>query len=123
MNQLETFEDGGGVFVIGYDRCDAIACGALRPLSDAEVELKRMYVIESHRRKGIASQLLGFLEETARTMGYKAMMLETGDAQRAAIRLYESSGYQRIPAFGEYIDGPRSVCFAKRLERASPSED
>ena len=47
-------------------------------------------------------------------------VLETGDAQRAAIRLYERAGYTRCAAFGPYAAMPlhaieHSVFFEKRL--------
>jgi GNAT superfamily N-acetyltransferase len=64
---------------------------------------------------GYARKLLEYLESTARTSGYKAVRLETGTKQPEAIRLYESSGYQPIPAYGEYVGNPFSVCYEKEL--------
>jgi len=112
---FEPFHRDGGVFVVGYDAETAIACGALRAFSESEVELKRMYVADSHRGRGVSRQILEFLEEKARQLGFSRLLLETGDEQRAAISLYQSSGYQRIEAFGEYMNSPRSVCFGKAL--------
>ena len=40
---------------------------------------------------------------------------ETGVRQQEAIALYEHAGFSRIPAFGEYVDSPLSVCMAKDL--------
>lgn len=40
--------------------------------------------------------------------------------QPEALRLCESAGYTRIPAFGEYRGDPYSVCFEKALDLALP---
>jgi ribosomal protein S18 acetylase RimI-like enzyme len=43
-------------------------------------------------------------------------VLETGTRLAAAIRLYESLGYVRIPLFGEYRSSPdTSLCFGKAV--------
>ena len=100
---------------MAYDNNAPIACGALRPITDTEVEIKRMYVVDSHRGLGLSHRVLTFLEEKAGQLGFNRLMLETGDQQLAAIQLYNTSGYQRVEAFGEYVHSSRSVCFAKQL--------
>jgi len=42
-------------------------------------------------------------------------VLETGEKQPEAIRLYETSGYERIDGFGHYACSPMSVSFGKTL--------
>jgi GNAT superfamily N-acetyltransferase len=113
--KFESFHRDGGVFVVAYDAATSVACGALRPCSERAIELKRMYVAESHRRLGVARRILEYLERKASLLGYERLLLETGDAQHAAIGLYENNGYHRIDAFGEYIGCPRSICFGKFL--------
>ena len=112
---FEPFHRNGGVFVVAYEADTPIACGALRPITEAEVEVKRMYVVDSHRGRGASRQVLAFLEGKARKLGFRKILLETGDQQEAAIGLYDTSGYQRAEAFGEYVNSVRSVCFAKDL--------
>ena len=94
----------------------AVGCGALRNLEPGVGEVKRMYVLPGFRRHGIARRILARLESRARELGDVAVRLETGNGQTEAIRLYRSSGYREIAAFGEYADDERSVCFEKRLE-------
>ncbi len=112
---FEQFDRCGGVFVVAYESGIPVACGALRPVTPSEIELKRMFVIESCRGRGFSRRVLAFLEDTAGRLGYHRVVLETGDQQAAAIRLYVTSGYLRVPAFGEYVTSERSVCFAKEL--------
>ena len=112
---FEPFLQSGGIFVIAYETDTPVGCGALRPISKADVELKRMFVPHAHRGRGVARLVLAFLEQRARQLGFQRLLLETGDQQVAAMGLYRSSGYQRIEAFGEYVHSSRSVCFAKEL--------
>ncbi|MFJ8582397.1 GNAT family N-acetyltransferase [Micromonospora sp. NPDC093277] len=93
----------------------AVACGGLQTLDADTSELKRMYVRPAYRGRGIARQLLAALEELAYRQGHTTVCLETGTYLPAAIGLYRSCGYQPIPVYGEYVNNPHSVCFAKHL--------
>ncbi|MGN9804601.1 GNAT family N-acetyltransferase [Micromonospora sp. L32] len=97
----------------------AVACGGVQSLDAATGELKRMYVRPAYRGRGIARQLLTALEELAFQRGHSVVCLETGVYLPAAIGLYTSCGYEPIPVYGEYVDNPYSVCFAKHLPVAA----
>jgi putative acetyltransferase len=97
----------------------AVACGGIQSLDAVTGELKRMYVRPAYRGRGIARQLLTALEELAYQRGHSVVCLETGVYLPAAIGLYTSGGYEPIPVYGEYVDNPYSVCFAKRLPIAA----
>jgi GNAT superfamily N-acetyltransferase len=96
-----------------------VGCGALRPLDlpgyEDSTEIKRMFVVEEARGQRLAAALLDRLEGLAREFGYRRAVLETGNLQHAAMRLYQRSGYERIPCYGRYTHDPRSVCFGKVL--------
>jgi GNAT superfamily N-acetyltransferase len=104
-----------GVYVLAYAGETAVACGALRPLDQDTAEVRRMYVHRDHRRGGIAREVLVHLAQRAKALGYRRLVLETGYRQEPAMRLYESFGFIRIPAFGEYADDPTSVCFGMEI--------
>ena len=105
---------GVSVFVA---RVDGIAVGtaALVDRGDGSAELKRMFVLESARGRGIASLLLAALEEHALANAIGVIQLETGAPQPAAIALYEKHGYRHIANFGQYVDDPTSVCMEKQV--------
>lgn len=103
------------IFVIGNLGGDPVACGALRRLEDGVAEVKRMFVRVAFRRKGLSRQMLEFLESEALRRGYRTLKLETGTAQPEANSLYESSGYEQIPCYGEYVGNAYSVCYEKRV--------
>lgn len=104
-----------GTYVVAYDALLAVGMGALRPLDDRVAEVRRMYVLPSHRRHGVARLILGELERRALDLGYRVLRLETGFRQQAALQLYETAGFRRIDPFGPYTDDPTSVCFEKQI--------
>jgi GNAT superfamily N-acetyltransferase len=105
----------GGVYLLAYEDRTAVACGAIRPLEEGVAEVRRLFVTNSARRRGLARRVMRELEARARALGVTTLRLETGHRQVPAIRLYESEGFVRIPAFGEYVGDPTSVCFEKRI--------
>jgi GNAT superfamily N-acetyltransferase len=103
------------VFLIARLGDEPVGCGAIRRIDDDTAEVKRMYVAPAGRRKGIARRILAELESRAVGFGYRAIRLETGILQPEAQGLYESGGYRRIAAFGNYVGNPTSVCYEKVL--------
>ncbi|MFC6356010.1 GNAT family N-acetyltransferase [Luethyella okanaganae] len=83
-----------------------------------EAELKRMFVDEAARGRGVASLLLQRIEMDARAGGIRRLLLETGPRHEAALALYARHGYLPIPQFGQYVGEVFSVCFAKDLDTA-----
>ena len=119
------FDPPAGLFLVGYQGDEAVACGAWRAhdgpepdFQDGDAEFKRMYVADSARGRGFARMILFELERTAALSGRKRAVLETGTLQPEAIALYASSGYVEIPGFGMYKNEPESRCYAKDLSGA-----
>ncbi|HEY9408260.1 MAG TPA: GNAT family N-acetyltransferase [Jiangellaceae bacterium] len=94
---------------------EPLGCGGVQLLEPGVGELKRMYVVPSHRGQGISRRLLRAVEALAVEQGLKIMRLETGTRQPESVGLYTTSGYDRIPRFGQYTDWPLSLCFEKHL--------
>lgn len=102
--------------VVQYIDGKPVACGAFKPYNNDSVEIKRMYVLSENRGKGVALNILKELENWAAELGYSGCVLETGKRQPEAIRLYEKSGYNRIPNYGQYANMDNSVCMSKKLK-------
>jgi GNAT superfamily N-acetyltransferase len=111
----DEFAPRGGLFLLAYVGAEPVGCVGLRRHDDEVVEMKRLFVRTEHRRRGLARAILGALEDRARSLGYRRLILETGLAQPEAIALYEGSGYERIPPFGHYAWSPDNRCFGKDL--------
>ncbi|CAM5425074.1 MULTISPECIES: GNAT family N-acetyltransferase [Streptomyces] len=112
-----------GLYLIAYDALGVpVASGGWRSQDengegnqDGDAELKRMYVVEDMRGRGIARRVLAALEDDARAAGRRRMVLETGAKQPEAVALYTSSGYEPCGKFGYYRFHELSLCYAKAL--------
>lgn len=117
------FRPPNGVYLLAYDENDTpVASGGWRVQNtngegnrDGDAELKRMYVAEGMRGRGLARRILAALEEDARAAGRLRMVLETGTQQPEAVALYTSSGYEPCEKFGYYRFHDSSLCYAKPL--------
>lgn len=92
---------------------------ALRANGD-DLELKRMYVAPAARGTGTATALLAAAERAAGELGAARIVLQTGDRQPEAVRLYERAGYTPIPVFAPYDALSFSRCFAKPVTTPAP---
>ena len=78
---------------------------------DETARLRRMRVTAARRRKGLGQRLLEIAEDFCRSQGYKSIVLDTTDRQRAAQRLYEKNGYVRT---GERPLGEMRMVFYRK---------
>ena len=101
--------------VVAYDGDIAVGCGAIKPFAENAMEVKRMYVLEDRRGEGMASIVLQQLEQWALASNCTRCLLETGQKQPEAIRLYTKNGYRVISNFGQYAGVANSICFEKIL--------
>jgi GNAT superfamily N-acetyltransferase len=78
---------------------DPAGCVALHDLGGGVCEMKRMFVPTADRRRGVGGALVSCIVSDARAAGYHLMRLDTSHRQEEAIRLYEKSGFRRVPAY------------------------
>ena len=106
----------GGVFLVGFDDGSGrpVCGGGVKRLEDGVAEIKRMYVVPEARGRAIGRQLLGALEDAARSLGYGVVRLDTGPGQPEAEALYRSAGYAEI---ADYNANPYASFFAEKRLR------
>lgn len=102
------------VFVTAEIKNEIVGCGAIRPIDKNTGEVKRMY--SKLPRKKIGQTILAFLENQAKNIGYKELVLETRVKNDEAVQFYLKQGYKVIPNYGKYKDRPEAVCFGKSLK-------
>ena len=105
--------------IVAYAENEPVGCGAFKPFADGAVEIKRMFVRPEQRGQRIAEQILAALETWAGEVGAVSCVLETGQKQPEAIRLYQRSGYERIPNYGQYAGLDNSICMQKTFAEQS----
>ena len=87
-------------------QCDGMIAGciALRPINnDSVCEMKRLFIREEFRKRGIGKILAEKIVADAKTIGYRSMKLDTLQRMESARTLYTKLGFTIIPA---YYDNP-----------------
>jgi len=110
----QLIKQGVAFFVSRHDGVPA-GCGGVQFFDLEYGELKRMFVRPQFRRLGLAKLMLEHLEAYSLEHNISLLRLETGIHQKEAIGLYERTGYQSRPPFGEYTNDPLSVFFEKKI--------
>jgi carbonic anhydrase len=89
-----------------------VGCVGMRTLSHGIAEMKRLYVIPTHRGfqlgKKLATEIMAYAEEKK----YDRMLLDTMYEMRAAQKLYEQLGFTIIEPYNDQ-DTSKVVCFQK----------
>lgn len=87
-------------FVVEQDGV-VLGGGGIAPLDggDADTcELRKMYFLPRARGKGAGAALMERCLDAARGSGFRRCYIETLGGMDAAMKLYERSGFERIPA-------------------------
>jgi ribosomal protein S18 acetylase RimI-like enzyme len=76
--------------------------GAYRRLGEGVCEMKRLFVSDRFKGRGIGRQLCAALIESARAEGFELMRLDTANLLTEAIALYRSVGFQVCEPYRDY---------------------
>ncbi|MET9110641.1 GNAT family N-acetyltransferase [Streptomyces zhihengii] len=102
-----------GRFVVGRHGGEPAACGGVLLLDGGRAELTRVFVRPGFRGRDGARLLLECLEQQARGLGARRMVLNTRLDLVPARSLYVRHGYAEIPA---YCTGPyMEIWYGKEL--------
>jgi len=104
-----------GTVIIAYIDNLAVGCAGLKEYSGTDAEIKRVWVEPEYRRQHIAEDMMKMLEELAKKKQFQRTVLQTREAMREAVSLYEKLGYYRINNYPPYDKLDGAVCYAKNL--------
>ena len=83
----------GGLWLAMAD-AQAAGCAGLRPFENDACEMKRLYVRQRHRGKGLGRRLAETVVQAAKKLGYRRMFLDTLANMAEATTLYRDLGFR-----------------------------
>ncbi len=89
----------GGTILLAFIDNIPLGVAALRRIDKEICEMKRLYVKNEARGRGIGKYLSLTLMERARELGYEKMRLDTLLRMKTAVSLYRSLGFCEIPPY------------------------
>ena len=102
MNQFETeYYPPNGCYLIAKINTFLAGGGGFRKWDENICEMKRLYVFDEFREKGIGKKLCAELINFAKSCGYKKMRLDTLLRLEKANALYKRMGFYDIPPYRE----------------------
>jgi ribosomal protein S18 acetylase RimI-like enzyme len=110
---VETLQNCGEEFFgyfIDHDLCGAIAY----KMEEKTLDIHRLIVQPNNFRKGIANQLLSFIEEQVE--GIDTIIVSTGSENKPAVEFYLNKGFtiEKLVQVNEYLS---LTCFEKKIAR------
>ena len=85
-------------FLVAVENDSVVATAGLARVSESDCELRRLYVLESHRRRGIASALMVQVLAIVKGQGYRRILLELQPEMKETSRVYARYGFLPVPS-------------------------
>lgn len=117
LHDTTKYQPPRGQFIAAFDGNEPVGMGAFSQLDDQSVEVKRFYVKESYRNRGIATTILKECIDQAQKLGYCFMYLESSRFMTEAHALYRKFGFEETTLYEGACSKPGyefAIIFMKR---------
>lgn len=89
----------GTLFLIFSNETRAIGCFGIRKFNGNVCELKRMFLEQAYRGKGLGGQMMEKAILEAKKLGYEKIRLDSLRSMKPAIALYKGFGFKEVEAY------------------------
>jgi ribosomal protein S18 acetylase RimI-like enzyme len=111
LRDVEEAMAAGGAVLAFVD--DTAVGSATFTMQDVDLYVGRVAVLPSHRRRGVASAVMRFLEGVAAERGLAAIRISVRDSLPSNVGLYRSLGYELV-SIDPHPRGPDRVWTMKK---------
>lgn len=85
--------DKNDIHIAAFIKDELVGILLLKPMSNFELKMRQVAILEKYQSKKIGSNLVLFAEELAKNSGYKKVSLH---ARRTAVEFYQKLGYLKF---------------------------
>jgi ribosomal protein S18 acetylase RimI-like enzyme len=98
-NFPKKYDEPEGAFIIAKDNSNIVGCVGIRKIENKICEMKRLFVNENYKGKGIGKKLVEIIIEEARTKNYEKIRLDTLSTMESALKIYYKNGFNKIEPY------------------------
>ena len=91
-----TYVEVGAQVVVAETDGQIVACGILLPEAACRGRILRVSVRDTHRRRGLARQIVEELTSRARALGMEEVVVSTDSPWTSAVELYRACGFAEV---------------------------
>jgi ribosomal protein S18 acetylase RimI-like enzyme len=99
INFPQKYKEPDGTFIIAKDNDNVVGCVGLRKLDENICEMKRLFVNDKHKGKGIGKKLVEIIIEEAKYKNYRKMRLDTLKTMESALKIYYKNNFYEIEPY------------------------
>jgi ribosomal protein S18 acetylase RimI-like enzyme len=99
----DKYKEPEGTFLVALDGALVIGCVGIKKISDGICEMKRLFVKDQYKGRGIGKRLADEIILEAKRKGYSHMRLDSLKRMDKALALYRKLGFKEI---GQYVENP-----------------
>jgi len=95
----EKYKEPDGAFIIAKENNNIIGYVGIRKLEPGICEMKRLFVSDNNKGKGIGEKLVETIIDEAKTKKYEKIRLDTIDTMAAALNIYYKNGFYKTEPY------------------------
>ncbi|MGB4585718.1 MAG: GNAT family N-acetyltransferase, partial [Rectinemataceae bacterium] len=93
------YSEPEGAIIVAEAGGALCGCVALKKIGEGICEMKRLFVKDAFKGKGIGRELVRRIIDEGRSKGYRFMRLDTLESMKPALALYRSFGFSETAAY------------------------
>jgi ribosomal protein S18 acetylase RimI-like enzyme len=93
------YSEPEGAIIVAEAGGGLCGCVALKKIGEGICEMKRLFVKDAFKGKGIGRELVRRIIDEGRSKGYRFMRLDTLESMKPALALYRSFGFSETTAY------------------------
>jgi ribosomal protein S18 acetylase RimI-like enzyme len=113
MNFPQKYKEPDGAFIIAKDNDNIVGCVGIKKLDESVCEMKRLFVNDKYKGKGIGKKLVKIIIKEAKSKNYKKMRLDTLRTMKNALKIYYKNNFYEIEPY--YNNPNNDVVYIEKI--------